>query len=92
MGDLPGDVQVDEQVGLGDALPHRGHVGVLLDHFAGVVPARPQRPDERGLARGARADYGDQGTFLIPGLSHRFACLFVCLFVCSFSEQQARQP
>jgi len=46
VGDLPGDVQIDEQVGLGDALPHRGRVGVLLYHLADVVASRPQRPDE----------------------------------------------
>jgi hypothetical protein len=35
--DLLGDFEVDEQVRLGDALPHRGHVGVLLGHLVGVV-------------------------------------------------------
>ena len=40
-GDLPGDVQVYEQVGLRDALPHRGYVGVFLCHLAGVVPPLP---------------------------------------------------
>ena len=40
-GDLPGDVQVYEQVGLRDALPHRRHVGMFLRYLAGVVPPLP---------------------------------------------------
>ncbi len=71
-GDFPGDIQVDKYVGLSDQLPHRGHVGVLLGDFAGVVSPRSQRLHEQRFARGARADNGDQLLFLSFHLFHQF--------------------
>jgi hypothetical protein len=49
-GDLLGDVEVDEQVRLAEALPHRGHRGVLLGHLAGVVASLLQCLNKRRLA------------------------------------------
>jgi hypothetical protein len=47
---LLGDIEVDEQVRLGDALPHRGYRGVLLGHLASVVASFSKGLDKRRLA------------------------------------------
>lgn len=69
--DFPGDVQVDEQVGLRDTPPHRGYVGVFLRYLAGVVPSLAQRAHEQRFARGAGANDGDERAFFLFGPFHR---------------------
>ena len=64
-GSLLGDVQVDEQVWVGEVSPHRRHIGVFLVDLASIVAVLLQTPDKRRFARSARADHGDQALILL---------------------------
>ena len=52
-------IQVDEQVRLGDALPHVGHVGMFLGRVPRFVTSGFERLSEAAFAGGAGANHGN---------------------------------
>lgn len=64
--DLKGDIEVDQHVGGGDALPHVGHVRVFLDNVTRIEAAFTEGVYQRGFARRTGADDGYD-----KGVAHR---------------------
>lgn len=75
--DLLRDLEVDEEIGTGELLPHSLHVRMLLLNLTGIVALLPEGCHEGRFAGGTGAYHGNQRVFLRNGFPLQIALLSI---------------